>query len=199
MTARETPRLGSQPVEAAGTYTLDELCDLAGVTVRTVRYYISEWLLPPPVGHGATARYTDEHRNRLDLIAALKGQYLPLREIRRALEGMTSRQIADTATTVRPVPPPAAPARSNVAAEPAMSLQEESSAVDYIAGVLERSPQPASRIQPAASKPPAAGATWRRVPIADEAELLIEESAYHRRREQIDSLVAWAKRILNGT
>jgi hypothetical protein len=29
--------------------------------------------------------------------------------------------------------------------------------------------------------------------------LLIEEEAWQRRREQIESLVAWARRILNGT
>ena len=39
-------------------------------------------------------------------------------------------------------------------------------------------------------------ATWRRLPITDGAELLVREDAYQRRAEQIESLIAWAKRIL---
>jgi hypothetical protein len=37
---------------------------------------------------------------------------------------------------------------------------------------------------------------WRRVPLGDDAELLIRESAYRRRRDRVDWLVAWAKKVL---
>ena len=104
MAERGTSRTPAAP-DRDDSYTLEELCDLAGVTVRTVRYYISEGLLPPPVGHGASARYTDDHRARLDVIGALKAQYLPLREIRRTLDGMNPRQIAETAAALRVDPP----------------------------------------------------------------------------------------------
>jgi DNA-binding transcriptional MerR regulator len=67
---------------------LTELVEAAGVSVRTVRYYISEGLLPPPVGAGPRAAYTSEHLDRLRLIARLKDAYLPLREIRRRLRGL---------------------------------------------------------------------------------------------------------------
>jgi len=182
-------------------FTLEELCEQAGVTVRTVRYYISEGLLPPPVGHGTNARYTSEHRDRLNLIAALKEQYLPLREIRRTLGAMTPHEIGETATTIRPAPmaPAAAPLRAALEAPPAVSLREEPSAAEYISDVLERSGTPRQRRAPVAPPAPAADAAWRRVPITAEAELLIEEEAWQRRREQIESLVAWARRILNGT
>ncbi|MBA2247865.1 MAG: hypothetical protein H0W23_07040 [Chloroflexia bacterium] len=50
-------------------------------------------------------------------------------------------------------------------------------------------PDPQSDAEPAP-------ATWRRLAISPEAELLIEESTYQRRRDQIDALVAWAQRIL---
>jgi hypothetical protein len=39
-------------------------------------------------------------------------------------------------------------------------------------------------------------AQWRRLAISPEAELLIEEATYGRRKDQIEALVAWARRIL---
>lgn len=191
------------------TYTLDELCNLGDVTVRTVRYYISEGLLPPPIGHGISARYTQDHRDRLAVIGAMKERFLPLREIRRSLDAMSSRDIRETAEIVRQqagttaddaiasspmlqAPEPEPPARN--------AIREPSSAANYIADVLERDHPPrrlAVRFPPPAPEPEAT--TWRRVPITADAELLIEEDTYTRRREQIDSLVAWAQRILSGT
>jgi DNA-binding transcriptional MerR regulator len=71
-----------------GDMGLTELAEAAGVSVRTVRYYIAEGLLPPPLGAGPRAAYTAEHLDRLRLIARLKDAYLPLREIRRRLRGL---------------------------------------------------------------------------------------------------------------
>jgi DNA-binding transcriptional MerR regulator len=197
------------------TLTLDELCAVGGVTVRTVRYYIAEGLLPAPVGHGTNARYTQEHVDRLAVIAMMKEQFLPLREIRRALDRMTTDQIADTADVIRQPPeedlgdePAEAIAGEIVHSTyampaPQVALREESNASEYISDVLSRSQRREIRApghQPLRLPAPEPGAaSWKRVVITDEAELLIEEDVYHRRREQIDSLVAWAKRILNGT
>jgi hypothetical protein len=36
---------------------------------------------------------------------------------------------------------------------------------------------------------------WRRVPLGDDAELLIRESAYRRRRDRVEWLVAWARKV----
>ncbi len=68
-------------------YSIGELADEAGVSTRTIRYYVSEGLLPPPVGAGPNSRYTDAHREQLAIIGRLKAQYLPLKEIRRRLIG----------------------------------------------------------------------------------------------------------------
>lgn len=60
----------------------------AGVSARTVRYYIVEGLLPPPEGAGLGAMYDQAHLDRLRLILRLKDAYLPLKEIRRQLTGL---------------------------------------------------------------------------------------------------------------
>src|SRR5215216_5219614 len=74
-------------------YTLNELTDEAGVSVRTVRYYIAEGLLPPPVGAGPRSGYTVGHLDRLRLIGQLKDAYLPLKEIRRRVAGLSDAEV----------------------------------------------------------------------------------------------------------
>ncbi len=206
------------------TYTLDELCTLGGVSVRTVRYYISEGLLPPPIGHGTYARYTQDHLDRLLVISALKERYLPLREIRRSLDALSNRDIHETADLIRQsneanddgVEPLHGGATQSAALQApdvrheaarrggaTMVVQHPSSAAGYIADVLGQN----DRLRPvrvgrAKHGPPVAepdATAWRRVPIADGAELLVSEEIWQRRREPIESLVVWAKRILSGT
>ena len=49
-------------------YSIDELASLAGVTPRTVRYYIAEGLLDPPAGEKRGAHYVQRHVDQLVLI-----------------------------------------------------------------------------------------------------------------------------------
>ena len=54
------------------SFSLSDLCDLADVTSRTVRFYVSQGLLRPPTGAGPAARYEDGHLYRLRLIRRLQ-------------------------------------------------------------------------------------------------------------------------------
>jgi DNA-binding transcriptional MerR regulator len=65
--------------------SVDELADRSGVTVRTIRYYQSEGLLPPPGRHGREARYGPAHVERLDLIGELQARGLRLSAIAELL------------------------------------------------------------------------------------------------------------------
>jgi DNA-binding transcriptional MerR regulator len=66
--------------------TVDELAARTGLTVRTVRFYVSEGLLPPPVRRGRVAFYDSRHRMRVDLIRSLQEHGYTLAAIQRALE-----------------------------------------------------------------------------------------------------------------
>lgn len=67
--------------------TVDELAARAGVTVRTVRFYGTKGLLPPPViGPRRVGRYGAGHLARLALIEELRGQGLTLAAIERYLD-----------------------------------------------------------------------------------------------------------------
>ena len=253
---------------------LTELVEAAGVSVRTVRYYIAEGLLPPAHGAGPRAAYTAEHLDRLRLIARLKDAYLPLREIRRRLRGLDAAAVrtllnedsagfghqlheappprmdqperspkrshliaGDSAAAylARLLPPrpeqapapaaPASPPRSNLAipfarslphpapvGEPARPPEKESERTESAqsepgdphdpAGLasltradLDRGAALAA-LDTLAEPDAAAADSWHRLEIGDDAELLIRAAAYDRQREQIDALLAWARRIL---
>ncbi|AIS01568.1 MerR family transcriptional regulator [Streptomyces glaucescens] len=66
--------------------TVDELAARAGVTVRTVRFYSTRGLLPPPViGPRRVGHYGAEHLARLALIEELQHQGMTLAGIERYL------------------------------------------------------------------------------------------------------------------
>ncbi len=97
-------------------YTLPELCDLADVSQRTVRYYIAEGLLRSP-GQGPAARYDEGHLLRLRLIRRLQRSHLPLAEIRNRLRGLNDDEV-------------------RVALAAPASEAAPGSAVDYVRSVL---------------------------------------------------------------
>ncbi|MCD0481286.1 MerR family transcriptional regulator [Streptacidiphilus sp. ASG 303] len=79
---------GREPAAAPlPALTVDELAARAGTTVRTVRFYGSRGLLPPPVlGPRRVGRYGPAHLARLALIEELRHQGLTLAAIERYLE-----------------------------------------------------------------------------------------------------------------
>jgi DNA-binding transcriptional MerR regulator len=65
--------------------TVDELAARTGMTVRTVRFYAAEGLLPAPVRRGRIAYYAGQHRMRLELIRELQDHGYTLAAIERVL------------------------------------------------------------------------------------------------------------------
>jgi DNA-binding transcriptional MerR regulator len=65
--------------------TVDELAARTGMTVRTVRFYAAEGLLPAPVRRGRLAYYGTQHRMRLELIRELQDHGYTLAAIERVL------------------------------------------------------------------------------------------------------------------
>ncbi len=61
--------------------TVDQLAERSGASVRTIRYYQSEGLLPAPARRGREARYDGSHLARLEAIADLQARGLRLNAI----------------------------------------------------------------------------------------------------------------------
>jgi DNA-binding transcriptional MerR regulator len=214
--------------------TLGELTAAADVSVRTVRYYIAEGLLPPPEGSGPGSSYSQGHLDRLRLIQRFKEAYLPLKEIRRRLSGLSDEEVRSLLVADDDRAAPGTPtsagmlydeslagardylalleSREEYRTEP-MALQFPAAAAPLEASLAEsdfrpqparsRGPRPAGVTQARTSsereEPIASSATglWRRIPLGDEAELVISDRVYGRHRDRIDWLVRWARKVFS--
>src|SRR5512141_1214464 len=130
---------------AVPEYTIYDLAKLAGVTPRTIRFYIAQGLLPSPEAAGPKTTYTDEHLERLRLIKKLQLAHLPLAEIRTRLRETGAQDLAEMVQ-------PSAPTRVS------------ESAVDYIRGVLGRAQAPMPAPAMAAPVAPAPAPAAKSVP-----------------------------------
>jgi DNA-binding transcriptional MerR regulator len=197
-----------------GAYSLTELADLAGVTTRTVRYYLSQGLLPAVGQSGPGSKYDDRHLDRLRLIRRLQTEHLPLAEIRRRLDELDDDQIRGLTGTDLPAapadsaldylrsvlqPPVVAPRAS--AAAPLARLSVALSAAGPAPNVLaERLGDPRPSTPPTA--PPAALATpiersqWERIVLAPDVELHIRRPLTRAQNKQVDRLVTIARELL---
>ena len=222
-----------QPLAGAERLTLGELTAAADVSVRTVRYYIAEGLLPPPEGSGPGSAYTQGHLERLRLIQRLKEAYLPLKEIRRRLSGLSDDEVRSLLTADENRAASVTPATSETlydeslagardylallesgeqyrtepmalqfpSAAPLAAIQAESAPAPQPArsrGTRGAATAPATR-SPERDEPMASSDTgmWHRIPLGDEAELVISDRVYGRYRDRIDWLVRWARKVFN--
>jgi DNA-binding transcriptional MerR regulator len=99
------------------TFSLDELCQLANVLKRTVRYYIQLGLVSRPVGEARAARYTGEHLGQLLRIKELSAAGVSLERIREVLAG------GESPVPPRPRRPGAVEVRSHVYVAPGLEIQ----------------------------------------------------------------------------
>ncbi len=116
-------------------FSIGELATAAATTPRTIRFYTTEGLLPPPFTEGRNAIYTEAHRRRLRLIQRLKAAYLPLSAIKEQMTGLSDDQVNGLLDRTGPhrvenTGPPHTPRLH------AQTEQPESSNVAYVAQIL---------------------------------------------------------------
>ena len=71
----------------ADVLSVGELADAAGLSRRSVRFYVQQRLLPPPLGRGRGRHYDRSHLERLRRVMELQAAGHSLDAIRRILEG----------------------------------------------------------------------------------------------------------------
>lgn len=77
----------TQTADATPSYPLTELCVLADLPVRTVRYYVQIGLVDRPVGETRGARYGPRHLEQLISIKKWSAAGVSLERIRELLQG----------------------------------------------------------------------------------------------------------------
>jgi DNA-binding transcriptional MerR regulator len=76
----------TSPPENSPRYSVAELAELADVSRRAIRFYVTRGLLAPPEGVGRGAYYTGAHRDRLLALKRLQESGLSLDEVAAALQ-----------------------------------------------------------------------------------------------------------------
>jgi DNA-binding transcriptional MerR regulator len=115
-------------------WKLTELAKEAGVSPRTVRYYVQRGLLPAPPFKGPDTVYGEEHLLRLKAIRALQAKFLPLDAIQVELARLGPEELKALAETPPPPLPAPVPAPAP-AAPPSPSPKKAEPPDSSLAGV----------------------------------------------------------------
>ena len=173
------------------TFDLKHLCDLTGVSSRTIHYYIQQGLLPHSGTYGPGAKYERRHLNRLLLVTRLKGEYLPLAEIRKRLEVLTDDEVEEA---LREGPVESRP-------------QSQESALDYVRNLLSKGEARSGGAQDmlqqlrsatAGMKPPVGWdrSQWERIALTPDIELHVRRPLTREGNKRLERLIEEARRIL---
>jgi DNA-binding transcriptional MerR regulator len=203
----------------ATLYTIGDVARLAGVSQRTVRYYVAQGLLPTPDGAGPGAHYGGGHLERLRLIRRLQREHLPLAEIRTRLEGLTDDQIADLNRVDAPKPPsdsaldyirallgsPAQPTRPVHPAQPTRPMPPRMLAAPSMS-VPPRAAEPPvllSQMAPSATEAPESApesnlerSQWERLSLGPNLELHVRRPLSRLEQRRVERLITIARQVL---
>jgi DNA-binding transcriptional MerR regulator len=183
--------------------TIDELAREAGLPVRTVRYYISQGLLPGPGARGRAATYDREHLAKLRLIRLLSEQHVPLAEQRERLADLSPTDVeallrqeqrwGEALERASQAPSPRAyishlMRRAESAPAPAAYLASPVQRPAPTHPPVEAQPQP--QPQPPPQPPPSEDSeSWRRWEIVPGVELHARADAARIHRQLIERLL----------
>jgi DNA-binding transcriptional MerR regulator len=193
-------------------YSISELANLAGVTPRTIRYYVSIGLLASPGRAGPGTRYSDGHLQRLRLIRKLQREHLPLGDIGSRLQDLDDEDVERLLETDISTATPGS------ALDYIRQLREEPEAGDATArdDRIAGSPAPARAgiealtaaltSAPAPTAPTASTTTneppltlrsqWERVALSQNVELHIRKPLGRLEKKRVDRLIHIAHELL---
>ncbi len=160
--------------------TMDDLARQAGVPVRTVRYYISEGLLPGPSARGRAATYDREHLAKLRLIRLLAEQHVPLAEQRQRLADLSPTEVEALLREER---------RRGIALERASQAPSPRAYISYLMQRAESAPSEALRAGRVYPSPSTEPESWRRWEIVPGVELHARNDAARVHAQLIERLL----------
>ena len=201
-------------------YTIADLARLAGVTPRTVRYYVAQGLLPSPEAAGPGTRYSEGHLARLRLIRQLQREHLPLAEIRGRLASLGDEEVRALVGAQEEARPPAAPAQAlayvqdlmaRTGVQPRVSAAHEAAAPyraryePIVPDAFPTRPAPGDPVAPSPEpltpwpgdlRPmPPDRSTWERHALSPDVELHVRRPLDRRTNKRVDQLIRIAREL----
>ena len=202
-------------------FTLEDLEKMSGLSIRTLRFYIQEGLLPGPDTRGKFARYSRKHLDTIRFIHRLKEVHMPLQQIRHLLDTMSSedieRVIQSQSEKNFTLTSPQFFSKNKEIEEPS-GKPERSSALDYIRSLenlkgrqkINDSP-PHYKTPPAPSQPPLlssepsgslpvrGGENWQRIRLAEGVELHVRQPMGREKEQTVEELIETAHELFRKT
>ena len=198
-------------------YTISKLAAAADVSLRTIRYYTAEGLLPPPQPQGRYATYTQAHLQRLRLIQRLKNAYLPLSTIRAQVSGLSDTEVNELLSKCPPVPHNSYADTTPIHVR-AVEPHHDQSQLDYIAQILavtgQKQEDNPEKLRKALLVSPLLGTltegssdtlsspsplsqreVWERIPVAEGVELHVRVPNEAAEKDQMESLITQTKAL----
>jgi DNA-binding transcriptional MerR regulator len=198
--------------------TIEDLAQQSGLSLRTLRYYIQEGLLPGPDTAGKYASYSQQHLDHLAMITRLKHLHLPLKEIRHLLSNMSTEEmrrildyqdelhfsIQDEFDSIKPNSVKSAGKTS--ALEYIRDLEQRQTGFRSVAGSppLPAAPQ-ANRagsedyqVKESARFYQPNKERWTKIVLGEGIELSIREEIARKSRNEIDELIRMAAGLFSG-
>jgi DNA-binding transcriptional MerR regulator len=208
------------------TYSLNDLARLSGINARTIRYYLTQGLIPRSGESGPGAHYTQGHLDRLLLIKRLQAEYLPNAEIRRRLAPLSDADVADlvgktddskpTAPTtsaleyVRNLLAPASSARveqpvlRRVAMTRSVAFEPPARAEEAPARLDEETAAPHAAMSMPTAPPSVEKQTpipersqWERLSLGENIELHIRRPLSRPEQRRVERLITIARQVLD--
>lgn len=188
---RREPREPMEPDETI--LSIEELAEQARVSPRTVRYYISEGLLPGPGARGKLASYGGDHLTRLRLIRRLLDQGMPLAKVKGVLGSLAPQEVRELLR------------EEDERAAKLDRAQASPSPREYVSELLRQAqtrrqapglaPYVSPGVAPKQATPPSGGASsaptaWERIEIAPGVELSVRADVAARFRTILDRFIA---------
>lgn len=158
---------------------LSDLADAAGVSPRTVRYYVTQKLLPSPGTRGPGTKWDRALLDRLLLIKELQRKDWPLARIRDHLRELDEDGV-----------------RQELGRPPELPLSD--SAVSYVRSVMPRGgarDESPATYAAAAPRWEVRRSTWERIRLAPDVELSIRRPMSREQNQLVDRLLDAARTI----
>jgi Ca-activated chloride channel family protein len=161
-------------------YKLEDLARRAGVSPRTVRYYVQRGLVPAPAFRGPDTAYGEEHLAALLAVKRLQEDFWPLDAIAGAIAGRSIDELHRIGEGKLQPRRPSAPGEHE--REPAVAPKRR--------GAPRESAREAARDQPVITR-----SKGERLELAEGLELWIDEATSAANRDLVDEIVRIAREL----